>query len=87
MQMDRQADEFSADEYDVDGSGAVGWYEFVTVWRKADVSVKLSLPERIFVLMEEPTSSLVGVIVSALLNVLIFLSCVAQLQVDLQALF
>ena len=31
-----QADEFSADEYDVDGSGAVGWYEFVTVWRKAE---------------------------------------------------
>ncbi|CAE7225533.1 Kcnb2, partial [Symbiodinium sp. CCMP2456] len=76
MQMDRQADEFSADEYDVDGSGAVGWYEFVTVWRKADVSVKLSLPERIFVLMEEPTSSFLGVMASALLNVLIFLSCV-----------
>ena len=32
---DCQADDFSADEYDVDGSGAVGWYEFVTVWRKA----------------------------------------------------
>ena len=34
-QRDPQADDFSADEYDVDGSGAVGWYEFVTVWRKA----------------------------------------------------
>eukprot|EP00438_Fugacium_kawagutii_P024226 Skav223087 [mRNA] locus=scaffold419:294122:300299:+ [translate_table: standard] len=61
MKMDRQADDFSADEYDVDGSGAVGWYEFVT-----DVSVKLSLPERFFVLMEEPTSSLAGVLVGNL---------------------
>jgi len=76
MKMDRQADEFSADEYDVDGSGAVGWYEFVTVWRKADVSVKLSLPERFFVMMEEPTSSFAGVLVSFFLNVLIFGSCV-----------
>lgn len=76
MKMDRQADDFSADEYDVDGSGAVGWYEFVTVWRKADVSVKLSLPERFFVLMEEPTSSFAGVVVSAALNFLIFGSCV-----------
>ncbi|CAE7033610.1 Kcnb2 [Symbiodinium natans] len=64
--FDFSAEEFSADEYDVDGSGAVGWYEFVTVWRKVDVSVKLSLPERVFVLMEEPTSSFVGVMASCL---------------------
>ena len=31
-----------------------------------DVSVKLSLPERFFVLMEEPTSSFAGVVVSNL---------------------
>ena len=32
-----------------------------------DVSVKLSLPERFFVLMEEPTSSFAGVVVSNLM--------------------
>lgn len=31
-----------------------------------DVSVKLSLPERFFVMMEEPTSSFAGVLVSSL---------------------
>lgn len=31
-----------------------------------DVSVKLSLPERFFVMMEEPTSSFAGVVVSSL---------------------
>ena len=42
-----------------------------------DVSVKLSIPERIFVLMEEPTSSLLGVIVSAWLRLNLTLATVA----------
>lgn len=46
-----QAEEFSADEYDVDGSGAVGWYEFVTVWRKAEAcrqGFPFNLPTTVF---------------------------------------
>ena len=51
-----QADDFSAEEYDVDGSGAVGWYEFVTVWRKVearqqDLDDSFSMPLSSFIII------------------------------------
>ena len=48
--------EFNAQEYDVDCSGAVGWGEFVAVWKKSKVVINLSLAERIFLAMEDPSA-------------------------------
>jgi len=71
MQVD-----FNAEEYDFDGSGAVGWYEFVTCWKRSKVSVNLCWPERAFLTMEDPGSCLLGQLVSIFITALIFISCI-----------
>lgn len=68
--------EFDASEYDVDGSGAVGWYEFVTVWQRAKMSVNLSAAERAFLAMEDPSTCFLGQMISVFVTMLILFSCV-----------
>mmetsp|Transcript_119411 Transcript_119411/g.333140 ORF Transcript_119411/g.333140 Transcript_119411/m.333140 type:complete len:738 (+) Transcript_119411:103-2316(+) len=68
--------DFEAEEYDVDGSGAVGWFEFVSCWRKTQVTVTLSLGERIFLAMEEPSTCFIGQVLNIIVTMLIFVSCV-----------
>jgi hypothetical protein len=67
--------DFDAQEYDVDGSGAVGWFEFVTCWRKSKLNVVLSNAERIFLAMEDPGTCFTGVCLSSFLMTLIFVNC------------
>lgn len=74
--LSMEAIDFNAQEYDWDHSGAVGWYEFVTCWRRSKVSLVLSNAERIFVAMEDPDSCCVGRLISGLVTALIFVSCI-----------
>mmetsp|Transcript_66304 Transcript_66304/g.153998 ORF Transcript_66304/g.153998 Transcript_66304/m.153998 type:complete len:770 (-) Transcript_66304:150-2459(-) len=74
--LDMKDADFEAEEYDADHSGAVGWYEFVSCWRKSQVHIKLSLPERIFLAMEDPSTCFIGQVVNVLVTFLIFVSCI-----------
>lgn len=69
--------EFDASEYDVDGSHAVGWYEFVTCWRRSQISATLSVPEQAFFAMEDPGTCVFGQLASIVITTLIFVSCVS----------
>jgi len=66
---------FDAKDYDVDSSGAVGWYEFVTCWRRSKIKVSLSKLERIFLAIEDPLSCILGLVFSLIITALIFISC------------
>lgn len=68
--------EFNAEEYDSDGSGAVGWCEFVSCWRRSHVAVNLTVAERVFLAMEDPGCCVIGQLISGVLTSLIFISCI-----------
>jgi len=68
--------EFDAEEYDADGSGVVGWYEFVSCWQKSKACIILSTAERIFLAMEDPGICFLGQAVSCLVTALILISCI-----------
>mmetsp|Transcript_103748 Transcript_103748/g.302825 ORF Transcript_103748/g.302825 Transcript_103748/m.302825 type:complete len:744 (+) Transcript_103748:81-2312(+) len=72
-----QDQEFDAEEYDKDNSRAVGWYEFVSCWRKSKVCLALSMPERVFLAMEDPSTCFLGEVANVIVTVLIFISCVS----------
>ncbi|CAD7959732.1 unnamed protein product [Amoebophrya sp. A25] len=54
--IDADPSSFRAETYDVDQSGAVGWWEFVAVWKDNTFYLNLSTLERIFLTFEEPQS-------------------------------
>eukprot|EP00392_Amoebophrya_sp_AT5.2_P001079 g1081.t1 len=68
---DRKVD---AADYDVDNSGAVGWWEFVSCWKDERFSIKLNPWERITLTFEEPSSCRLAKHVSMFLLVTILLS-------------
>jgi len=68
-------EDFDASEYDIDNSGAVGWFEFVACWQRSRMTLSLSVYERIFFAMEEPDFCIAGRLISALLTTLISMSC------------
>mmetsp|Transcript_76403 Transcript_76403/g.181722 ORF Transcript_76403/g.181722 Transcript_76403/m.181722 type:complete len:875 (-) Transcript_76403:41-2665(-) len=68
--------DFNSQDYDVDGSGAVGWYEFVTCWQTSKIRMGLSNIERVFFAMEDPSSCRVGTLISWVITFLIFVSCI-----------
>ncbi|CAD7936631.1 unnamed protein product [Amoebophrya sp. A120] len=47
---------FRSEHYDVDGSGAVGWWEFVAVWKNSSFFIQLTTMERVFMVFEDPSS-------------------------------
>lgn len=65
---------FCAKEYDVDGSGGVGWFEFVAVWRQHNIKIRMSFFERLYMTMEDPQSSVVSKLWSLLVMLLIVIS-------------
>jgi len=77
--------DFDADEYDADSSGAVGWYEFVTCWRKSKMSIVLSKAERVFLAMEDPGTCFIGYALSCFLMLLILLNCCCFIMATLPA--
>jgi len=52
--------------YDVDNSGTVGWWEFVSAWNNNSYAVNHTFMERIFLTIDDQTSSVVGWIVSSI---------------------
>lgn len=65
---------FDARQYDIDGNGAVGWWEFVRVWNDKKIAVQLSWLERIYLTLEDPSSSVVSRMVTMVLVTVILLS-------------
>eukprot|EP00392_Amoebophrya_sp_AT5.2_P001080 g1082.t1 len=63
-----------AADYDVDNSGAVGWWEFVSCWKDERFSIKLNIWERITLLFEDPSSCRLAKYVSMFLLLTILLS-------------
>eukprot|EP00747_Dinoflagellata_sp_TGD_P165303 gnl/TRDRNA2_/TRDRNA2_186395_c0_seq1.p1 gnl/TRDRNA2_/TRDRNA2_186395_c0~~gnl/TRDRNA2_/TRDRNA2_186395_c0_seq1.p1 ORF type:complete len:732 (-),score=128.69 gnl/TRDRNA2_/TRDRNA2_186395_c0_seq1:168-2363(-) len=66
--------EFDPRDYDFDQVGAVGWYDFCSVWRDRQISVKLSIAERVFLTLEDSERSKAGRIMSLLVFMFIFVS-------------
>jgi len=60
----RDTEGFDARTYDQNGNGIVGWSEFVYAWKERKVTVRYSLPERIFLVMDDPQCCIFAKIVS-----------------------
>jgi len=69
--------EFDASAYDIDRSGAVGWAEFVTCWRRSKLCATLSTPERCFFALEDAEICVIGRAIGAFIMALISFSCVS----------
>lgn len=65
-----------ASQYDTEGTGTVGWHEFVQIWRTQGMKVTISFWERLYITLEDPSSSLVSRVVSTIIMGLILLSSV-----------
>jgi hypothetical protein len=65
---------FDATSYDENGNGFVGWSEFSYVFKKRNIRIKFSLPERIYLTFDNPDSSYLAQIVSAAVLMTIILS-------------
>lgn len=83
----RDSDEFDATVYDTNDNGYVGWGEFTQVWKDRQITVRLSLSERIFFTLDDPQSSRLAKFISifTLLTILIsslgfIISTIPQLQ-------
>lgn len=61
---------------DANSNGKVGWYEFCSFWQEKHISIKLSLPERIFLTLEDPSRSLCGRLMSTIVLLAIMISTV-----------
>eukprot|EP00928_Gymnodinium_smaydae_P018986 TRINITY_DN17242_c0_g1_i1.p1 TRINITY_DN17242_c0_g1~~TRINITY_DN17242_c0_g1_i1.p1 ORF type:complete len:773 (-),score=127.42 TRINITY_DN17242_c0_g1_i1:107-2425(-) len=66
---------FDVHHCDVDRSGGCSWSEFAGHWRRNKVVVRLSAAERAFMTIEQPCTCITGVVLSTLLLLLIFVSC------------
>jgi len=55
---------FCAEEYDENSNGFVGWGEFSIVFHNRAISIKWSLPERIYRTFDDPDSSILAQFVS-----------------------
>jgi hypothetical protein len=56
---------FDATEFDENCNGFVGWTEFSKVFKTRKISIRLSLPERIYMTFDNPDSSNLAQIISA----------------------
>jgi hypothetical protein len=55
---------FDAQQVDRNGNGFVGWVEFHRVYKESKISIKLSLPERIYLTLDNPDCSHIASIMS-----------------------
>jgi len=67
---------FDAQAYDENQNGDVGWSEFVKVFKERSFSIKLSLPERIFLTFDNPDCSHAAQLVSLMVLVTIVVSSI-----------
>lgn len=67
---------FDAQAIDKNKNGYVGWGEFAYVFKKRNISIKLSLPERIYLTFDNPDTSLLAQFLSMFVLLIISLSSV-----------
>jgi len=67
---------FNALNYVLDANGMVGWGSFVSVYKKRKVTIRLSWSERIFLLFDDPDSSILAGIASIVVLCVIVTSSV-----------
>jgi len=65
---------FNPHEYDANANGKVGWLEFCSLWKEKPIAIRLSMPERIFLVFEDAERSILGRIMSVLVFVTILIS-------------
>lgn len=65
---------FNAKDYDENGDGDVTWSEFFKVYNQRNITVKLSLCERIYLTFDDPDSSVFATIVSSAVLFVIVIS-------------
>jgi len=70
----REPQQFNVKDYDDDGDGWVTWSEFFQIYRDQNITVSLSLCERIFYTLEDSDSSLFANIVSIVVLAVIVVS-------------
>jgi hypothetical protein len=73
---DNQGDPFDAQEVDKNRNGFIGWGEFALVFNHRALKLKFSIPERIYITLDNPDSSMLATILSALVLATIMLSSV-----------
>mmetsp|Transcript_32830 Transcript_32830/g.94190 ORF Transcript_32830/g.94190 Transcript_32830/m.94190 type:complete len:784 (-) Transcript_32830:247-2598(-) len=69
-----EMDGFDARKYDVNGDGSVTWSEFFRVYRETELTINLSLWERVYLTFEHPDSSYL----SQFLSNLVLLTIIAS---------
>eukprot|EP00747_Dinoflagellata_sp_TGD_P184158 gnl/TRDRNA2_/TRDRNA2_39549_c0_seq1.p1 gnl/TRDRNA2_/TRDRNA2_39549_c0~~gnl/TRDRNA2_/TRDRNA2_39549_c0_seq1.p1 ORF type:complete len:839 (+),score=127.51 gnl/TRDRNA2_/TRDRNA2_39549_c0_seq1:46-2517(+) len=65
---------FDAKVYDANGNGFVGWGEFCYVWKKRQIKIRNSVMERIFLTFDDPGSSYLAKVISAVILLTIMVS-------------
>jgi len=70
----RDPEGFDSKLYDTNGNNIVGWGEFCYVWKDRQITVRLSLAERIYLTLDDPQSSLLARIVSVMVLFTIVMS-------------
>ncbi|CAD7949430.1 unnamed protein product [Amoebophrya sp. A120] len=71
---EREGKTFNAEEYDVDGSGAVGWWEFVSCWKSNDFHITCTWSERIWLSIEDSSSCRIAQWVQTTVMIMIIVS-------------
>ena len=77
---------FRAAHYDVDNSGSVGWWEFVTCWKDNAFFIKLSTAERIFLTVDDASSCILAKVISFIVMSVILVSSVCFMIATLPSL-
>lgn len=65
---------FDAQEVDVKNDGYAGWAEFACVFKRRNLSIKLSIPERIYITFDNPDTSMFASFVSFFVLMVICMS-------------
>jgi len=72
--LGEDGDNFDAKDYDINRDGTVGWWEFCELWKEKQPSVRLSMPERLYLIFESPEMSKAGRFTSMLVLITISIS-------------
>lgn len=65
---------FDSNVYDDNGDGMVTWGEFFRVYRKRDITIRLSWCERIYLTLDSPDASILSQVMSAVILLFILFS-------------
>mmetsp|Transcript_19177 Transcript_19177/g.47937 ORF Transcript_19177/g.47937 Transcript_19177/m.47937 type:complete len:869 (-) Transcript_19177:1237-3843(-) len=71
---DREGQNFKAEDYDVDGSGAVGWWEFVSCWKSNDFAIRVTFAERVWLSIEDNGACILAQWIQTTVMIMIIIS-------------